>query len=238
MEIDFLLRGLQELTEHELISAVVAPLLKTLAYERVSVYSGPTEAGKDLICWQRDALGDMQLHVVQVKRFKPSRNVASDKSFSHLVAQLSQASESAVPNIDGRNYLPSSVILITPYEIDERTLATRFERYAALRQQRVTIIDGPRLAALLRKHLPDLVQRLAREDLSSSAVDYDDDSPIAGPLRVYIDGNRFTAEEKGELLSLISELYSLQRGDRLVIDSAGTAEPVSAAVGSPDGGQP
>lgn len=61
------------------------------------------------------------------------------------------------------------------------------------------------------------------------------DSPIAGPLRVYIDSS-YTAEEKGELLSLISELYNLQTGDRLVIDDVGTAEPIPVGIGAPDGG--
>lgn len=62
-------------------------------------------------------------------------------------------------------------------------------------------------------------------------------SQIAGPLRVYIDSDAYTPEEKGELLSLISDLYSLQTGDRLVIDSTGTAEPVPVGISAPDGGQ-
>ena len=63
-----------------------------------------------------------------------------------------------------------------------------------------------------------------------------DDSPIAGPLRVYIDYASYTAEEKGELLSLISELYALQGQDRLVIDNKGTAEPIPAEVLAPNAG--
>ncbi|MEE8450450.1 MAG: DUF4062 domain-containing protein [Thermoguttaceae bacterium] len=63
-----------------------------------------------------------------------------------------------------------------------------------------------------------------------------DDTPIAGPLQVYIDADAYSAEEKGELLSLVSELYRLQSNDRLVIDHKGTAEPVGVEVGSPNGG--
>lgn len=50
--------------------------------------------------------------------------------------------------------------------------------------------------------------------------------PIAGPLLVYIDPDTYTAEEKGEILSLISELYHNETGDRLVIDSQGLAVPM------------
>ena len=63
-----------------------------------------------------------------------------------------------------------------------------------------------------------------------------DTTPIAGPLRVYIDSNAYTAEEKGELLSLVSELFQLQANDRLVIDHKGTAEPVPSVVLGPHGG--
>jgi transcriptional regulator with XRE-family HTH domain len=63
-----------------------------------------------------------------------------------------------------------------------------------------------------------------------------DGSPLAGPLSVYIDSSAYSADEKGELLSLISELYSLQSGDRLVIDNKGMAEPAVTSVVVPDDG--
>jgi carbon storage regulator len=59
---------------------------------------------------------------------------------------------------------------------------------------------------------------------------------IAGPLQVYIDSDAYTPEEKGILLSLISELYSIQSHDRLVIDNMGMAEPVPVEAISPDRG--
>jgi carbon storage regulator len=64
----------------------------------------------------------------------------------------------------------------------------------------------------------------------------DEEPDIAGPLQVYIDSDAYTPEEKGILLSLISELYSIQSHDRLVIDNMGMAEPVPVEAISPDGG--
>lgn len=55
-------------------------------------------------------------------------------------------------------------------------------------------------------------------------------SKLAGPLQVYIDSDAYTPEEKGELLSLISDLYFVESGDRLVIDSTGMAESVTSMV--------
>jgi len=62
------------------------------------------------------------------------------------------------------------------------------------------------------------------------------ESDIAGPLQVYIDSDVYTTDEKGILLSLISELYSIQSHDRLVIDNMGMVEPVSVEAISPNGG--
>lgn len=74
------------------------------------------------------------------------------------------------------------------------------------------------------------------ESENLESVVAEDDSPIAGPLTVYIDANEYTAEEQGELLSLLSELYSLQRNDRLIIDKKGIAESQVEVPVSPDGG--
>ncbi|MBN68884.1 MAG: hypothetical protein CME32_06330 [Gimesia sp.] len=64
-----------------------------------------------------------------------------------------------------------------------------------------------------------------------------DTSPIAGPLKVYIDSDAYTPEEKGELLSLLSELYSINTDDSLVIDDKGKASAIIAEVVSPNGGE-
>lgn len=60
-------------------------------------------------------------------------------------------------------------------------------------------------------------------------ADAESDSPIAAPLSVYISAGEFSAAEKAELLSLISELYSTETGDRLVIDNSGIDSCVGVA---------
>ncbi len=82
----------------------------------------------------------------------------------------------------------------------------------------------------------DVSQLLADVDNEILTVDSPDDSQIAGPLTVYFDSDVYSAEETGELLSLISQLYRVQSRDRLVIDNKGVADIVSNAVVNPVGG--
>ncbi len=154
------LLALQQMPEHEFTQRVMVPLLKALGYDPVDVHHGPDEGGKDLICWQHDELGDLALTVVQVKRFRLARRARSDKSFSEVVNQLAQCVETKVPFTDGKSYRPSAVYFVTPYVVDTRTLSTRFEKVASLRQHRVRIIDGVKLLGLLHGHVPQLAAEL------------------------------------------------------------------------------
>ena len=90
---------------------------------------------------------------------------------------------------------------------------------------------------LIAQHRDKLVSSEATNDTTAPEESgLADDSPIAGPLSVYVDEDAFTSDEKGELLSLISSMYHLQSKDRLVIDSTGTAEVTPATVGPKGGG--
>lgn len=153
-----LLSKLQEISEQELTLNVLKPLFHALRYERVDYHGGQNEGGKDIICWTTDELGDTELIVAQVKKYKPTARAADKQSFSGIVTQLQQAAEKKVPNLDGQQYFPSKLFFITPFEIDTRPLQTRFEAYEALKSRRVKIIDGVNLVNLLKKHVPHIVR--------------------------------------------------------------------------------
>lgn len=110
----------------------------------------------DLIFWRHDELGLVELAVAQVKKYKLSAKASDDKSFMEIVNQLQCAFENPVPHLDGKDYLPSIVYLITPFPIETRSLKTRFPKYSALRTQGLKIIDGPLLINLINQYLPDL----------------------------------------------------------------------------------
>lgn len=150
------LKKLSRMKEDLLTKNVIVPLFKALGYSRVEYHHGPGEEGKDLVCWKLSEVGDQELAVVQIKRYKPSRRAADAKSFSEIVTQLSQASEKALPNLDGLEYCPEKIYLITPFEIDTATLKSRFEGMSLLRNRRIRILDGVHLLSLVKEKLPEV----------------------------------------------------------------------------------
>ena len=124
---DELLAAFQTLSEYDLTQRVILPLLRSFGYQRVEYHGGPTEEGKDAIGFRIDELGDDELIVAQIKKYRSHRKASDLRSFSELVTQLSQAAEKKLPNISGRTYLPSIIYFITPFRIDANSLKSRFE---------------------------------------------------------------------------------------------------------------
>ena len=87
-------------------------------------------------------------------------------------------------------------------------------------------------------HTAENYEKAAAAVTEESDQQEPDPTPITGPLRVYIDSFAYSPDEKGELLSLFSELYQLQCDDRLVIDQKGMADPVFVEAIGPDGRLP
>lgn len=98
---------------------------------------------------------------------------------------------------------------------------------------------GPLALDRIRAELVALWQRLRERESPDTLPSRDaSGSPIAGPLTVYIDTNTYSPDEQGEILSLLSELYAIQSGDRLILDNTSTEESVSTVNVGPDrGGQ-
>jgi len=162
---DDILHKLQDISESDLTKRFLIPLFKSFGYDSVEYYGGQFEGGKDLICWRKDELNTTELAVVQVKKFKFSAAASNKRSFGEVITQLQQASEKSVPNIDGQEYYPSLIYLITPYLIDTRALESRFEGYSSLRRSRVKIVDGPLLLNLLKIRQPSLFKELANVNI-------------------------------------------------------------------------
>ena len=117
---DTVLIKLQKYDEKFLTENILIPLLCSLGYYKVDYHGGPYEEGKDLICWRNDELGQTELAVAQVKRYKPSARASDNQSFMEVVNQLEVASETPVPFTDGQPYTPTIVYFITPYQVETR----------------------------------------------------------------------------------------------------------------------
>ena len=148
---DLILSQIQSLNERDLTQDIIMPLMAQVEY-----FGGPNERGKDVLCWYTNELDETALAVAQVKLSKASAKARDTESLSELVTQLSQANEEPVKHKDGFQYRPTSVLFITPFEIDSRALETRFRRFKSLRTRNRRIIDGRKLVNLIEKHLPEL----------------------------------------------------------------------------------
>jgi hypothetical protein len=153
---DSLLKKIQLMTEYDLTICVLIPLLKTFGYGRVEYFGGVDEEGKDIVCWRDSEIGDVELTVIQVKRYKPTRRANDEKSMHTIMHQLSQAIEKPVSFIDGCMYLPEILYFATPFSVNTKVLQSRFEAYHSLRARRVRILDGPLIIKLLKERLPAL----------------------------------------------------------------------------------
>ena len=164
MDEDTLLAALQSQTERDLTESVLVPLFGALGFHRVILEGGPYEAGRDIVCWGTNALGEPKIAVVQVKRFRPDPRVGSPRSLRAILIQIEQSLEHSLTLPDGTTRFPTEAIVVTPFPLNQRTLDSVRELLPRMHQRRVSIIDGPRLATLIRAHLPVLASRLVGTD--------------------------------------------------------------------------
>jgi hypothetical protein len=147
------------MNEADFTKVVLIPLFIKLGYD-VDYYGGPSEGGKDLICWKTADFGASELLVIQVKRTSASGAAASSDSFAGLVNQLQQASEKKVCSKQGQYYRPNKIYFITPFPLKTRALETRFEKYQELATRGVRVLDGNLIANEVLRLLPALADDL------------------------------------------------------------------------------
>jgi flagellar biosynthesis GTPase FlhF len=149
----------ESMKELDFTKHVVIPLFTALGF-KTDDYGGPYEEGKDIIFWEANAFEEAECGVAQVKKIKTCVSTRSESSFADLCNQLQQATEKKIPALDGFNHLPKKVLFITPYNIDTRALQSRFEKYQELKNGRVTILDGAKVAGLLISKCPHIAREL------------------------------------------------------------------------------
>ena len=151
---------LQKYPENKLTNEIIIPLLHKIGYQKVEFFGGPSEEGKDIVIWHKDEFDDLKLIVAQVKHFKFTNKASDGRSFQTVVNQLITSLAKSLPYTDKTEHLPYEVILISSHEVDTKTLLTRFSLQPNLKDQRIKIIDGIKLASLLIKHEPNIVKEL------------------------------------------------------------------------------
>ena len=155
-----ILDKIQTMIENDFTRVVLKPLFMNFGYIKVEFYGGSYENGKDLLCWKKDEWGDVQLTVVQAKRYKPTGKAADRNSLAEMVVQICQAAEGEVPYLDGNKYKPKTVYIITPHVINTRVLETAFFVNATVKNYNLKVIDGSQIVKMLRQKLPKVITEL------------------------------------------------------------------------------
>jgi hypothetical protein len=151
--------------ENKFTFEVVMPLFNALGFS-VDHHGGQLEGGKDVICWRNADFNVKELVVIQVKKTKPSVAAKSKNSFSEIITQLQQASEKLVPCLDGTSRRPDKIYFITPYQIDTRSLESRFEGMSTLTLRGVRVLDGVAVYEQLVRTLPNLIEDVCGDEFS------------------------------------------------------------------------
>ncbi|SDL37507.1 NACHT domain-containing protein [Maridesulfovibrio ferrireducens] len=162
--IKLLHKKLSEMNEADFTRMAVCPLFEALGYDVIDYNGGAYEGGKDVICWKDDEFGDPELTVIQVKKFKFTPKARSERNFSEVVTQLSQGIREKVHHSNGSSYFPNKVYLITPYDIDARSLQMRFEDYSNLKDRnRIKTLAGVNFVKVLIDKRPTVIQEILGE---------------------------------------------------------------------------
>jgi hypothetical protein len=159
---------LKKMPENDVTRRFIIPLLESLGYFKVEFFGGTSEGGKDILCWEIDKMEELRLTVAQVKHFKYTNRASDSKSLQTIINQLTTCFTNGMPFTDKTIHYPSEAILISTYEIDTKTLLSRFGTLPNLWDQRIRIIDGLKLVSMLISKQPELVNELLGIDIEIS----------------------------------------------------------------------
>lgn len=157
-----LLSKMQSMTEADFTKRILIPLFQKRGYT-VDYYGGVAEKGKDLICIRPDEFGGQEIMVAQVKKTRPSAVASDSNSFAAIVTQLQQAAEEPVSLLTVER-VPNRVYFITPFQIDIRSLESRYAKMTELSLRNVKVLDGPMIAAAVCSHIPELAEKICGEE--------------------------------------------------------------------------
>ena len=159
-----MLNHLIKLKENDLSKDILVPLFKHMYGARVEFTGGGPEKGRDIVIYRKDPLGFDDFIGIQVKKIKATPN-SSTNSFQQLLTQLEQLkNEKVVDQLSGKKIRFRQLYFVTPYTIFDRAYDTHHGAYESIIEQGITIIDGPRLEILIRKHTPFLVSSIIGAD--------------------------------------------------------------------------
>jgi hypothetical protein len=153
------LQFLQSLKEEELCEWVLIPIFEEMGYHDIR-YTERQGQGKDILFSHDDPLeGEVHL-CASVKISALMESAIETPLVQELAAHINQTL--SFPTIDLRNGLSisiSKIFVVTSFEIDPSVTRYFSEKFPSL-SNKIIPIDGSRILALIKKHLPTLLRSL------------------------------------------------------------------------------
>lgn len=92
---------IRELNEKGLREQVLLPLLSRMGFKAATVYHGPRERGKDIVCFENDRLGARQYMAVVAKTTDLDGSVSSSQGLREVLFQVEQCFDVAYEDLFG-----------------------------------------------------------------------------------------------------------------------------------------
>lgn len=158
------LKELRKLSEAQLQSLIIEPILRSLGFKNVNNNSGPDEKGKDLVATKTSEFGRHKLYAIQIKKARLSGRVDSKESLGSLFLQLLQAKDEEVLDpLTNTKRSPDACVFITPYPIFPNVWEKFHSLSKDLDRLNIEIIEGSRLLGLIEDHLPNFLDQFSME---------------------------------------------------------------------------
>jgi hypothetical protein len=173
------------MTEDDLRTKIVMPLLEHLGAGSIRDLHGSSERGVDLVYVLEDKLGKRDLEVAQIKNSSFSGKSQSRRNTIAILTQLIQCRQRRVLHPEThRKERPNSVALWTTYPLPDKDTADAGDLLEEIDSQRVRIIGPDRLVELLESWMPFLYEELAFPGHGLTRA-------IAGYVSVHREANAF-----------------------------------------------
>lgn len=160
-QIDKYIESMVKKREDDFTRDILKPLFESMGYDRVDFNGGPLERGRDLIA-MREIPPNIEFHVtyVQSKKIGRIQNTTTAANFTQLIHQLRQCCSGKIKTISGEEVKANNIFLACPERISNRFIEEIGSQLDGF-NQRVDILDGPKIITLIKKYKPDLLSQLS-----------------------------------------------------------------------------
>jgi hypothetical protein len=147
---------LRALNEDALRRSLLIPLLEKMGFKGVREYHGPSERGKDIVCYDCNKLGQKEYFAIVAKAVDLNADVSSPSCLQEVVRQVQQCFDVPYADLFGMNKVTMDRVWVvtsrkvTPGAEDSVIDSLKKSNLSKL----VTIVPGERLQDLLDEHYP------------------------------------------------------------------------------------